>query len=54
LCRILNNEIYAKVKTGEHLSSELRDNIGLRQGDSAAPALFTVVLENAIRSEVDT
>jgi len=31
LCRILNNEIYAKVKNGKHLSFEFKVNKGLRQ-----------------------
>ena len=34
LCRILNTEIFAKVKNGEHLSSELEVNKGLGQGDA--------------------
>ena len=49
LCRILNNEIYAKVKTGKHLSSEFRANKGLRHGDAIPPLLFNVVLEIAVR-----
>jgi hypothetical protein len=40
LCRILNTEIYAKVKIGKHLSSEFKVNEGLRQGDAIAPLLF--------------
>jgi len=55
LCRILNNEIYAKVKIGKHLSSEFKVNVGLRQGDAIAPLLFNTVLETAIRgSKVET
>jgi hypothetical protein len=55
LCRILNNEICAKVKIGKHLSSEFKFNKGLRQGDAIAPLLFKVVLEIAFRrSEVET
>jgi len=34
LCRIWNNEIFTKVKIGKHLSSELKVNKGLRQGDA--------------------
>jgi hypothetical protein len=49
LGRILNNEIYAKVKIGRHLSSEFKVNKGLRQGDAIDPLLFNVVLETAIR-----
>ena len=49
LCRIVNNEIYAKVKIGKHLSSEFKVN-GLRQGDVIAPLLFNVLLEIAIIS----
>jgi hypothetical protein len=40
LCRILNNEIYAKVTIGKHLSSEFRVNKGFRQGDAIAPLMF--------------
>jgi hypothetical protein len=55
LCRIGNNEMYAKVKTGKHLSSKLKVNWGLRQGDAIAPLLFNIVLEIAIgRSKVET
>jgi sorting nexin-29 len=55
LCRILNNEVYATVKSGRHLSSEFKVNKGLRQGDAIAPLLFNVVLEIAIRrSKVET
>ena len=51
----MNNEIYAKVKTGTHLSSEFKVNKGFRQGDAIAPLLFNVVLKTAIRrSKVDT
>ena len=34
LCRIWNNEIFAKVKIGKCLSSELEVNKGLRKGDA--------------------
>jgi hypothetical protein len=55
LCRIFNNEIYFKVKNGEHLSSEFKVNTSLRQWDAIAPALFNAVLEIAIRrSKVET
>jgi sorting nexin-29 len=55
LCRILNNEIYAKVKIGKHLSPKFEVMKGLRQGDAIAPLLFNVVLEIAIRrSKVET
>jgi len=55
LCRILNNGLYARVKTGKHLSSECKFNKGLREGDAIAPLLFNVVLETAIgRSKVET
>ena len=47
--RILNNEIYAKVKIGKHLSCEFKVNKGLRQGDAIDPLLFNVVLGTAIR-----
>ena len=49
MCRILNPEIYAKVKIGKHLSSEFKVNKGLRLGDAIAPLLFNTVLEIAIR-----
>ena len=49
MCRILNPEIYAKVKIGKHLSSEFKVNKVLRQGDAIAPLLFNTVLEIAIR-----
>jgi hypothetical protein len=42
LGRILNNEIYAKVKIGKHLSCEFKVNKGLRQGDVIDPLLFNV------------
>ena len=50
LCRILNNEIYVKVKIGKHLSSEFKVNKGLRQGDAVAPFLLNIVVETAVRS----
>ena len=37
LCRILNNEIYAKVKIGKYFSSEFKVNKSLRQGDAIVP-----------------
>ena len=43
LCKILNDEKYAKVKTDKHLSSEFKVNKGLRQGDSTVLLLFNVV-----------
>jgi hypothetical protein len=49
LCRILNNEIYCKVKIVKLLSSEFKVNKGLRQGDAIAHFLFNAVLETAIR-----
>ena len=48
LCRILNNEVHAKVKIGEHLSSEFKGNKDFRQGYAVAPSLFTIVLETGI------
>jgi hypothetical protein len=42
-CRILNNEIYANVKIGKHLSSEFKVSKGLRKEDSTAPFLFNRV-----------
>ena len=55
LCRILDNGIYARVKTGKHLSFECKFNKGLREGDAIAPLLFNVVLETAVgRSKVET
>jgi len=49
LCRIINNEIYAEVKIGKHLSSKLKVNKDLRQGYAIAPVLFNILLETAIR-----
>jgi sorting nexin-29 len=49
LCRIVNTEAYVKVKTGKHISSNLKGNKSLGQGDAIAPLLFNVVLEIAIR-----
>jgi sorting nexin-29 len=49
LCRTVNTEIYVNVKTVKHLSSRLKVNKGLREGDAIAPLLFNVVLEIAIR-----
>ena len=49
MCRILNNEKYAKVKTDKHLSCEFKVNKGLRQGDSIVLLLFNVVFGIAIR-----
>ena len=55
LCRILNNEMCAKVKIGKYLSLEFKVNEGLRQGDAIVPLMFNVVLDTAIRrSEVET
>jgi hypothetical protein len=55
LCRILNTELYAKVKTGNHSSVEFKVTKGLRQGDPVVPSLFNIVLEPAIKSsEVET
>jgi branched-subunit amino acid permease len=55
LCRILSNELYAKVKTGSNLSSEFKVNTGFTQGDAIAPLLFSIVLKIAIRrSKVET
>jgi len=49
LCRILDNEIYAKIKIDKHLSSKFKVNKVLTQGDQMAPLLFNIVLEIAIR-----
>lgn len=49
LCRMLKNEVQAKVETGKHLSSEFKVNKGFRQGDAVAPLLYNVVLDIAIR-----
>ena len=55
LCRILNKELYAKVKTGKHLSSEFKIIRGLRQGNTIALLLFKVLLDMSIRrSKVET
>jgi hypothetical protein len=55
LCRILTNEMYAKVKNGKHFSSEFKDNEGSRQGYAISPLLLNIVLEIAIRlSKVET
>jgi hypothetical protein len=54
LRRIVNNEIFVKVKIGKHLSSKLKVNKGLRQGDAIAPLMFNVVLEIAIRKSKST
>jgi len=45
LCRSLNNEVYAKVKIGKHLSSEFKINKSLRQENVIAPLLFNRLLE---------
>jgi transposase len=34
LCRFLNSDIYAKVKTGKQLSPECKVNKAFRQGDA--------------------
>ena len=49
MCRILNNEICAKVTIGKHIFSEFKVNRGLEQGYAIAPLLFNVLLEIAIR-----
>ena len=55
LCRILNNEIYAKIKIGKNLPSEFKVNKSLRQGVAVVPVPFDEVLETAIRrSRVET
>jgi hypothetical protein len=46
--RILNNEIYAKVKSGKHLYSEFKVSKGLRQGYAIATLLLNSVLNVAI------
>jgi hypothetical protein len=46
LCRILNNEIYAKIQFGKHMSSEFKVNKGSRQRDAVAPLLFKIVIED--------
>jgi len=48
LCRILNNETYAKIPFGKHLSSEFKVNKVSRQGDAIAPLLFKIMIEIAI------
>jgi hypothetical protein len=52
--RILNNEIYAKVKSGKYLYSEFKVSKCLRKGYAIAPLLLNSVLNVAIRSTVDT
>jgi len=55
LCRILNNEISARIKIGKNLPSEFKVNKSLSQGVAIVPVLFDVVLETAIRiSKVET
>jgi sorting nexin-29 len=55
LCKILNNEIYAKFKISKHLCSEFEVNKVLRQGDAIVHSLFNIVLDNVIgRSEEET
>ena len=55
LCRLLNNDVYAKVKSGKQLYSEFKVDKDLRQGDAIDPFLFNIVLETAIRkSKVET
>jgi hypothetical protein len=49
MCRILNNVLYAKVKTDKYISSEFKVNQGFKYGDAFSPLLFNIVLENAIR-----
>ena len=49
MCRILNNEIYAEVKVGKHLSSKFKVNKGLRQGYAIASVLLNILFETAIR-----
>jgi sorting nexin-29 len=49
LCRILNNEIYAKIKIGKNLASKFKVDKGLTQGDQMASLLFNIALEIAIR-----
>jgi len=49
LCRIINNEIDATVKTDKHLSSEFEFNKGWVQGHAIAPLSFNIMLEISIR-----
>jgi hypothetical protein len=44
------NEIYNKVRTGEHLSGMFPIHNGLKQGDALSPLLFNFALEYAIRN----
>ena len=46
LCRILSNEIYAKIQFGKHWSSEFKVNKGSSQRDAIAPLLFEKVIED--------
>jgi hypothetical protein len=53
--RILSKEIYAKVRIGKYLSSDIKVKKVLRQGDAIANFLFNTVLEISIRrSKVET
>jgi hypothetical protein len=53
LCRILDNEMYAKIKIGKQLPSEFKVNKSSRQKDAIVPVPFDVVLETRI-SKVET
>jgi sorting nexin-29 len=55
LCKVLNKEVYAVVRTGKQISEDFKLSKGLRQGDAIAPLLFNITREIAIqRSNIGT
>jgi hypothetical protein len=44
------NELYSKVRIGEHLSDSFPIQNGLEQGDALSPLLFNFALQYALRA----
>jgi hypothetical protein len=49
LIKMCLNETYSKVHTGKHLSEAFLVQIGLKQGETFSPLIFSSALEYAIR-----
>jgi hypothetical protein len=49
LIKMCWNETYSKICVGEHLSNNVRVQIGLKQGDALLSLLFNFALEYGIK-----